>query len=160
MLITVDKLAETRDRHSDKTIVLTSGIFNLFHTWHLSYLEQVKSHGEIVVVMLNGDKRVKARKGDKRPIIDEVSRARILDGLKAVDYVFIDPSDINPDATDPVHAEILHKLKPDFYVIDGPDPRFYTLLNTSQFIIVERMDTDPSTTSIIKRIIELGYSGY
>lgn len=154
MIIAADNLADVRERHINEKIVLTSGTFDLFHTGHLSYLEKVKSHGDIVVVMLSGDKRVKTRKGNKRPIIGEKDRARILDSLKVVNYVFIDSSEMPPEATDSVHAEILEKLQPDFYVTDGPDPRFYTLIDQSRFIILDRMSPEPSTTSIIQRIVE------
>jgi len=155
MIIAADNLADVRERHINEKIVLTSGTFDLFHAGHLSYLEQVKSHGDIVVVMLSGDKRVKARKGNKRPIISEKDRARVLDSLKVVNYVFIDPSEMPPGATDPVHAEILEKLQPDFYVTDGPDPRFYSLVDQSRFIILDQMSSEPSTTSIIQRIVEV-----
>jgi rfaE bifunctional protein nucleotidyltransferase chain/domain len=158
MIISTEHLAEVRERHSNEKLVMTSGTFDLFHAGHLSYLEQVKSYGDIMVVMLSGDRRIKARKGDKRPIINEGDRARILDGLKIVNYVFFDPSETGLEETDPVHAEILEKLQPDFYVTDGPDPRFYTLMDMSQFIILERMNPEPSTTSIIQRILETNSS--
>ncbi len=154
MIIPANNLADVRERHINEKVVLTSGTFDLFHNGHLSYLEQVKSHGDIVVVMLSGDKRVKARKGNKRPIIGEKYRAQILDSLKVVNYVFIDPSEMPPEVTDPVHAEILEKLQPDLYVTDGPDPRFYTLMDQSRFIILDRMNPEPSTTSIIQRIVK------
>ena len=76
--------------------------------------------------------------------------------LKTVDYVFIDPSKKKPDETDPIHAEILKNLNPDFYVTDGPDPRFYNLIEKSKFIILDRLNPEPSTTSIINRILDLG----
>lgn len=158
MVITFENLAEVRERHENEKVVLTSGTFDLFHTGHLTYLEQVRSHGDVVVVMLSGDRRIKARKGDKRPIINENDRARILDGLKVVDYVFLDPSELSPEETDPVHAEILEQLNPDFYVTDGPDPRFYTLLDMSKFVILDRMNPEPSTTSIIQRIVDTNSS--
>jgi len=156
MVITFDNLQDVRNNHSDQKLVLTSGTFDLIHVGHLDYLEKVREHGDIVVVLLSGDKRVKARKGAKRPIINENGRAKILDNLKIVDYVFIDPSDMRPDEIDPIHAEILQKLKPDFYVTDGPDPRFYELMDKSQFIILDRLNPEPSTTSIIHHILELG----
>ncbi|GAC1391766.1 MAG: hypothetical protein NVSMB46_05420 [Candidatus Saccharimonadales bacterium] len=158
MIITPEDLAEIRERHANDKVVLTSGTFDMFHAGHLNYLEQVKSHGDIVVVLLSSDKRVKARKGDKRPIISENDRARILDGLKIVDYVFLDPSKLGPEDTDPVHEDILKKLQPAFYVTDGPDPRFYALMNKSQYVILERMNPEPSTTSIIQRIINTNSS--
>lgn len=154
MVVNIDDLSEIRAQHKDKKIVLTSGTFDLLHVGHLNYLEQVKQNGDIVVVLLSGDSRVKARKGPRRPIIHEAERAQLLDSLRVVDYVFIDPSKLGPDETDPIHAEVLHKLQPDYYVTDGPDPRFYDLMDRAKFIILERLQSEPSTTSIIKRIIE------
>lgn len=155
MVITFDDLQDIRKKHSDQRVVLTSGTFDLLHVGHLNYLEKVREYGDAVVVLLSGDQRVKSRKGAKRPIINEGDRARILDALKLVDYVIIDPSKMKPDETDPIHAEILQQLHPDFYVTDGPDPRFYNLMDKSKFIILDRLDPEPSTTSIINRIIEL-----
>ena len=150
----MDDLASIRDKHSGEKIVLTSGTFDLFHAGHLNYLERVKQYGDIVMVLLSGDNRVKARKGPSRPIIPEGDRARILDALKIVDYVFVDPSKLDPADIDPVHAEIAQTLQPDFYVTDGPDPRFVNLLDKSKFIILERMQPEPSTTTIISRVID------
>ena len=109
MIIAFDDITDIRNNHSDQKVVLTSGTFDLLHVGHLNYLEKVKEHGDVVVVLLSGDQRVKSRKGSKRPIINESERARVLDNLKIVDYVFIDPSKMRPDETDPIHAEILQK---------------------------------------------------
>ncbi|MEI6755918.1 MAG: adenylyltransferase/cytidyltransferase family protein [bacterium] len=156
MIITFDKLTYVREKHAEQKIVLTSGTFDLLHVGHLNYLEEVKKYGDIVVVLLSGDNRVKFRKGTKRPIINQSERARILDNLTMVNYVIVDPSNMKPEETDPIHAEILQKLKPDFYVTDGADPRFVKLLDKSRFIILDRMNPEPSTTSIINQILELG----
>lgn len=137
-------------------MALASGTLNLLNVGHLNYLGKVREHADVVVVLLSGDLRVKSRKGSKRPIINEEERAMILDSLKIVDYVFIDPSKMKPDETDPVHAEILQKLNPDFYITDGPDPRFYDLMDKSKFIILDPFNPEPSATSIINRILELG----
>jgi cytidyltransferase-like protein len=158
MIVNIDDLAEIRSRHANQKLVLTSGTFDLFHVGHLNYLEEVKKHGDAVVVLLSGDDRVRERKGPKRPIIREADRARILDSLKIVDYVFIDPSKMSPGATDPIYTDVLQELQPDYYVTDGPDPRFYKLMDKSKFIILDRMNPEPSTTSIIDRILELGPS--
>ena len=152
MIIALDDLSSVRKRHEGQALVLTSGTFDLFHAGHLHYLEEVKAHGDVFVVLLSGDNRVRARKGPTRPIIPEHERALILDALKIVDYVFIDPSVLGPEATDPIHAEILQRLQPDFYVTDGPDPRFVTLMDKAKFVVLERMELEPSTTSIIARI--------
>jgi cytidyltransferase-like protein len=107
MVVQFDDLFSIREKLSKQEIVLTSGTFDLFHVGHLNYLQKVKVYGDVVIVMLSGDARVRARKGLKRPIIKEGDRAQILDGLEIVDYVFLDPSKLGPGETDPIHAEVL-----------------------------------------------------
>lgn len=79
----------------------------------------------------------------------------MLDALSVVAYVLIDPSELPPTATDPIHAELLKHLQPDFYVTDGLDPRFYDLMDKEKFIILDRLEPEPSTTSIIQKITGL-----
>lgn len=157
MFINQNDLADIRKRHSNQKLVLTAGTFDLFHVGHLEFLENTKKYGDVVVLMLSGDNRVKARKGSKRPIIPEAERAKILDALKIIDYVFIDPSILGPKEIDPIHKTIIQNLDPDYYVTDGPDPRFIKLLDKSKFITLERDESrvQKSTTEIIKQIIKL-----
>lgn len=159
MIVQLENLADIRNQHADKKIVLTSGTFDLLHVGHLRYLEAVKALGDIVVVMLSGDNRIKARKGPQRPIIPEYDRALMLDALKVVDYVFIDPAVSPPDEVDPVHAEILANLRPDIYATDGPDPRFWSIMEKSKFVILPRAEGDgrrhASTSAIIEHIANL-----
>jgi rfaE bifunctional protein nucleotidyltransferase chain/domain len=152
MIISFEDLSFIREQEVGRKLVLTSGTFDLLHTGHLNYLEKVKQYGDAVIVLLSGDKRVKARKGNGRPIISEGQRAQMLDALVVVDYVLIDPSRLLPEETDPIHAELIQELQPDYYVTDGPDPRFYDLMDKVRFIILERLQSEPSTTSIIQRI--------
>lgn len=155
MIVTLNGLAGIRARYIDKKIVLTSGTFDLFHVGHLRYLNSVKTYGDVVIVMLSGDDRIRARKGLKRPIIPEADRAQILDALKVVDYVFIDPSELPPDQIDPIHAEIVARLQPDMYVTDGDDIRFSSIMAKSKLAILPRADSGEhaSTTAIIAHIV-------
>jgi cytidyltransferase-like protein len=157
MIVAYSDLKDIRAKHQDEALVLTSGTFDLFHVGHLHYLQGVKSYGDVVVVLLSGDARVKARKGPTRPVISEADRAEILDALKMVDYIFIDPSKLGPEETDPLHAEIISLLQPDYYVTDGPDPRFVTLLPEPKFKILDRVDggKHASTSAIIEYITSL-----
>lgn len=157
MIIKLEDLANVRSQHKDEKIALTSGTFDLLHVGHLRYLNAVKSLGDIVVVMLSGDDRVKARKGPTRPIIPENDRAQMLDALKVVDYVFIDPATSSPEEIDPVHAEIVAELQPDVYATDGPDPRFWNIMEESKLVIVPRSEGDghASTSAIIEHISNL-----
>ncbi len=157
MIVQLENLADVRSRHEHEKIVLTSGTFDLLHVGHLRYLEAVRSLGDIVIVMLSGDDRIKARKGPQRPIIPERDRAQMLDALKVVDYVFIDPATSPPDQIDPVHAEIVAKLQPDVYATDGVDIRFSNIMDKSKLVILPRSEGDgyASTSAIIEHIANL-----
>lgn len=90
-----------------KTIVATNGCFDILHRGHLEYLEQSKALGDILVVGLNSDSSTKQLKGNSRPINNQEDRARLLAGLKPVDYVIIfDELDA---------SEFLRKVKPNIY---------------------------------------------
>lgn len=152
MIVTLDDLAAVRTRHMDRKLVLTSGTFDLFHVGHLTYLKHVKTYGDVLVVLLSSDRRIKARKGSTRPIISEHERAEILDALEIVDYVLIDPATHGPDEIDPVHADIVARLRPDMYVTDGLDIRFAKLLPPAKIAILPRSNVATSTTDIIQHI--------
>jgi cytidyltransferase-like protein len=64
MIISFEDLSFIREQEVGRKLVLTSGTFDLLHTGHLNYLEKVKQYGDAVIVLLSGDKRVKARKGN------------------------------------------------------------------------------------------------
>jgi cytidyltransferase-like protein len=152
MIVNLENLADIREQHANEKLVLTSGTFDMLHIGHLRYLEAVKALGDIVVVMLSGDARTKARKGSERPIIPEKDRAQLLDALKIVDYVFIDPATKPPDEIDPIHAKIIHSLNPDLYATDGEDPRFFEIMDKSKLLVLPRSHENISTSEIISRL--------
>ncbi len=91
MLLTNEILAELTlsAKQNDRKVVFTNGVFDILHIGHVSYLEKAKQLGNILIVGLNSDSSVKRLKGDSRPINNELDRANVLLGLKAVDYVCI-----------------------------------------------------------------------
>ena len=71
----------------NKKLVFTNGCFDILHSGHVDYLSKARQFGDYLVVGLNSDFSVKNIKGEKRPIINEIERATLLDNLKCVDYV-------------------------------------------------------------------------
>jgi D-glycero-beta-D-manno-heptose 1-phosphate adenylyltransferase len=69
------------------TIVLTSGTFDLFHIGHAQYLEKAKELGDVLIVGVDSDARVKKRKGSDRPIVPEDERVLILAHVRHVDVI-------------------------------------------------------------------------
>lgn len=92
-------------------VVSTSGCFDIIHAGHVTYLEEAKRKGDILVVLLNSDASVKGLKGDERPIVSENERAIVIAGLESVDYVCIF------DENTP--CEMISKLQPDSFIKGG-----------------------------------------
>src|SRR5215467_642887 len=74
-------------RQQGERIVFTNGCFDLLHVGHIQYLQQARAMGECLVVALNDDASVRLLKGDKRPLLPQDERARLLAALACVDYV-------------------------------------------------------------------------
>lgn len=88
-----------RQRNQGKIIVQTSGVFDLVHPGHISYLKKCKELGDILVVLVPSDEFVRQRKGANRPLQDQSSRAIIVDALKPVDYVVCTNKNYSADNT-------------------------------------------------------------
>ncbi|MBI3956887.1 MAG: adenylyltransferase/cytidyltransferase family protein [Candidatus Kerfeldbacteria bacterium] len=70
-------------------IVLTSGTFDLLHVGHSRYLEQARQYGDILIVGVDGDEKVRRKKGPNRPIVHEDERMEIVCHTRHVDLVFL-----------------------------------------------------------------------
>lgn len=71
------------------TIVLTSGSFDLTHIGHMRYLREARRQGDILIVGVDSDHKVRARKGKFRPIVPELERAEMIAHSRYVDIVTI-----------------------------------------------------------------------
>lgn len=70
-----------------ETIVLTNGCFDILHPGHCRYLQQAKSLGDRLIVLVNDDDSVKRLKGEQRPVNSLSSRMEMLSALESVDWV-------------------------------------------------------------------------
>lgn len=94
-----------------KKVVSTSGCFDIIHAGHVTYLEEAKARGDILIVLLNSDSSVRELKGVERPIVSEKERAIVLAGLSCVDYVCI----FNENTP----CTMISKLQPDSFIKGG-----------------------------------------
>lgn len=97
--------------------VMAVGVFDLLHAGHLHYLEQAKSLGDHLTVVIAHDDTVRKRKHE--PVTGQDLRCRMVQGLKPVDEAIIGNSPevpifdilpiVNPDIIalgyDQEHAE-------------------------------------------------------
>ena len=132
-------------------IGFTNGCFDLVHAGHVDYLAWAAGQADRLVVGLNSDASVRRYKGDKRPLVCQEERARVIASLAMVDYVVI----FDEDEPAPLIADLL----PDV-LIKGEDWAHYV----SGRELVERrggrvalapLTAGRSTSALIKKIMEV-----
>lgn len=91
-------------------IVLTSGTYDLFHVGHAQYLEQAKRQGDLLIVGVDSDAKVKERKGPHRPVVSQQERIHILSHLRHVDAITLKAPGEKPNA-------LIKLVRPDVLVL-------------------------------------------
>ena len=76
-------------KQQDFKIVFTNGCFDILHFGHISYLNQARALGDLLIVGLNSDNSIKRLKGKDLPINCQEDRAALLCALECVDFVII-----------------------------------------------------------------------
>jgi D-glycero-beta-D-manno-heptose 1-phosphate adenylyltransferase len=71
------------------SIVLTSGSFDLIHLGHVKYLARAKELGDILVVGVDSDAKIRRRKGEDRPMVPEDERLELLAHQRPVDLIYL-----------------------------------------------------------------------
>jgi D-beta-D-heptose 7-phosphate kinase/D-beta-D-heptose 1-phosphate adenosyltransferase len=92
-------------------LVVTNGCFDLLHLGHVTYLQNARNLGDVLLVGLNSDDAVRELKGPQRPINREQDRAGVLAALESVDAVCI--------FREKTAARFLSIAAPDVYVKGG-----------------------------------------
>ena len=136
--------------------VMAVGVFDLLHAGHLHYLEQAKSLGDHLTVVIAHDDTVRKRKHE--PVTGQELRCRMVRGLKPVDEAIIGNS---PDV--PIF-DILPIVNPDIIALgydqEHAEEKIRASLNDIGLgdIIVTRVeglsDDLDGTRKIIAKILE------
>ena len=137
--------------------VMAVGVFDLLHAGHLHYLEQAKSLGGHLTVVIAHDDTVRKRKHE--PVTNHDLRRRMVEGLKPVDQAVIG----NPPEV-PIF-DILPEVKPDVIALgydqEHAEDSIKNKLNqlgfeNIQVLRVEGLSEDlDGTRKIIARILDL-----
>jgi cytidyltransferase-related domain len=91
----------------EKTIIYTSGTFDLFHYNHLRMINYARALGDILIVGVSTDELVSSYKS--KPAIEFQERMQIIESLKTPDIV------IPQHTLD--HTELVKKLNIDAFVV-------------------------------------------
>ena len=107
--MTFDEFQEVRPA---RRIVVTSGGYDPVHPGHISSIQESHRYGDLVVVVVNGDAFLTAKKG--RPFQDLETRCLVVSAIRGVDYVV--PFEIEGDQT---VGEALRRLRPHVFTKGG-----------------------------------------
>ena len=142
-------------RAAGKKLVVTNGCFDLLHVGHVTYLEQARNLGDVLLVGVTGDDSVRGLKGPGRPLNTECDRAAVLAALESVQGVCV--------FKERTAERFLSVAQPDIYV-KGGDYTLETLKPQEERRIVERLGgkvlilslvPGKSTTEMVKKIAKL-----
>ena len=132
-----------------KKIVFTNGCFDIIHPGHVSYLQESKRLGDVLIVALNTDDSVRKLKGENRPVNNQDDRAIVMDELKSVDYVthFAEDTPFN----------IINKIVPDILTKGGDYIAeeivgYDTVTKNGGNVAIINFVEGKSTTSIINKM--------
>lgn len=155
-LITLNALAKrlSSPQFRSKTKVLVTGCFDVLHQEHQKFLQKAKKEGNLLIVGLESDQRVKELKGKNRPLNPWPKRAQSLLQLNEVDFVFALPDDFGSLNK---RRKTLQLIKPHALAISAHDPLKKQKQKECQRIgcqvkIVHQYNPRVSTTKIVFKI--------
>ena len=151
----IDKVS--KNLHTDqKQIVLAGGCFDLLHIGHITFLEEAKKHGDVLIILLESDETITRTKGKNRPINSQVDRAKILAAIAAVDFVVC----LTPHMTDKEYDALVFTIEPAIIATTKGDANTHHKERQAKQIGAEVIDvtlpiSDKSTTKLIHLFDEL-----
>jgi len=105
-------------RNQNKTVVLAGGCFDILHPGHIAFIEKAKEKGDILIILLESDEKIKRTKGENRPIHVQQERAMMVQALRFVDYIVLLPFFTENMQYD----NLIITLKPHIIAVTANDP--------------------------------------
>lgn len=145
-------LLRSRLSRQKKKVVFTNGTFDILHRGHVTYLEQARAAGDVLVVGVNSDSSVRAYKGPGRPVNQQADRLFVLAALQCVDYVVL--------FSDSTPLNLILKLRPDV-LAKGADWKLADIVGAKEVMSwggsVKRLRfvKGRSSTRVINKLAEL-----
>ena len=128
-------------------IVLVKGAYDLFHVGHYYSFVGARTFGNVLVVAVNDDAAISARKSPERPVLALNDRMILIAALSCVDFV------TTYDAPSPF--EVISLLRPDVFAASHfeslTQEQRASIQKTTELQVVPKLG-GTSTTSIIRKI--------
>lgn len=134
------------------SIVLTSGTFDLLHVGHAKYLEEAKKYGDVLIVGVDSDEKVRIRKGPDRPVVPDNERVKMLAHLRSVDIITLKyPNDKK--------WNLIKRISPDTLIVTEETYDDETLAKLSEFCgqVISLEPQATTSTSAKIRKLQIGW---
>lgn len=133
-------------------VVLTSGSYDLPHTGHWRYLREARKLGDVLIVGIDSDEKVRKQKGQFRPVLPEMDRAEMVAHTRYADIVTIKPLVAEKWA-------LIKLIRPDVLVIstrNDPDQEKIELLKEfcGEVVVLESQAGTSTSESVRKLQLE------
>ena len=89
---------------------LDVGLLDLVHLGHVKYLAKAKELGDVLIVGVDSDAKIRRRKGEDRPMVPESERLEMLAHQRPVDVIFL-------KADDEARWALIGAVRPDVLVL-------------------------------------------
>lgn len=134
-------------------VVLVTGVFDLLHAEHRNFLQKAKALGGKLLVGVESDVRVRALKGEGRPINSQAVRVANITALGIADEVFVLPEAFSKPEH---HRTLLEQLRPNILAVSSHSPHLdkkQQLMESlgGQVVIVHQHNPSVSTTQILQQ---------
>lgn len=141
-------------KQEKKTVVFVTGVFDLLHQEHSRFLTNAAAAGDVLVVGVESDSRVRALKGAGRPHRDQVRRVRDILRKHPDVQVFVLPDLFGLIS---VRRAVLRLVRPDILAVSEHTPH---IPNKQQLLreiggevrVVSQHNPDISTTKLLERL--------
>ena len=123
----------------------------MLHVGHMKYLNFAREQGDLLVVGLNSDASIRSIKGERRPILPEDERIRLLAALSCVDYIVVFDGDSVQPVIEQVRPNVL--VKGSDYGFDGVVGRDFVESHGGEVVLAPVIE-GISTSAIVERVLE------
>jgi D-beta-D-heptose 7-phosphate kinase/D-beta-D-heptose 1-phosphate adenosyltransferase len=127
--------------------IFVNGTFDVLHPGHLDLLQYAKSLGDFLLVAIDSDDRVAARKGLDRPLNPQYNRLKLIQSLRWVDDAMIFDSDLEL-------TQIVKQYRPHKMIV-GSDYKDKTVIGSeyARELIFYSRSTPYSSSQILENFI-------
>jgi len=101
-------------------IVMISGGFDPIHIGHVRYIKEAKKLGDKLIVVINNDNWLRAKKGEE--FMKEHERKEIIKAFEGVDEVYLTEHKADMNYNNPIEKSVcdaLRKIKPHIFANGG-----------------------------------------